>query len=370
MSRPGPKLPPVILSEDERAELERWTRRRTTAQALALRARIVLACAQQSPDATTPSIGEVAEETGVSRPTVTTWRKRFLADGLQGLADEERPGRPRTIADAQVEEVIARTLEEKPPNEDSHWSTRSMARSTGMSQSAISRIWRAFGLKPHLQETWKLSADPFFIDKVRDVVGLYLNPPEKALVLCVDEKSQIQALDRTAPMLPMMPGTPERRTHDYVRNGISSLFAALDVATGTVISSLHQRHRAAEFLAFLKKIDAAVPAELDVHLICDNYATHKTRRIRDWLLGHPRFHLHFTPTSSSWLNLVERWFAELTNRKLRRSSHRSVKELEAGIRAWVDAWNADPKPFVWTKTADETLENLATYCQRINDSGH
>ena len=245
-----------------------------------------------------------------------------------------------------------------------------MARATGMSQTAISRIWRAFGLKPHLQQTWKLSTDPQFIDKVRDIVGLYLDPPEAALVLCVDEKSQIQALDRTAPSLPILPTTPARRSHDYVRNGTTSLFAALDVASGTVISQLHRRHRHQEFLQFLKTLDRNVPAELDVHLICDNYGTHKTPEVKRWLLRHPRFHLHLTPTYSSWLNLVERWFAELTTRKLRRSAHRSVAELEADLDAWITAWNQDPRPFVWTKTADEILDNLAGYLQRINNSGH
>ena len=245
-----------------------------------------------------------------------------------------------------------------------------MAAATGMSQSAVSRIWRAFGLKPHLVQTWKLSADPQFIEKVRDVVGLYLDPPEKALVLAVDEKSQIQALDRTAPCLPILPTTPARMTHDYVRHGTTSLFAALDIASGSVIAQHYRRHRHQEFLRFLKLIDAAVPDGLELHLVCDNYATHKTPDVKKWLLRHPRFHLHFTPTSSSWMNLVERWFAELTNRKLRRSAHRSVTELEADIRRWINAWNKDPKPFVWTKTADEILDTLAAYCRRINDSGH
>ena len=266
--------------------------------------------------------------------------------------------------------MITKTLQEPPPNHDTHWSTRSMAKATGMSQTAISRIWRIFGLKPHLQETWKLSTDPQFIDKVRDIVGLYLDPPAAALVLCVDEKSQIQALDRTAPSLPILPPTPARRPHDDVRNGTASLFAALDVASGKVISQLHRRHRHQEFLKLLKTIETTVPTELDVHLSCDNYGTHKTPQIKRWRLGHPRFQLHLTPTSSSWLNLVERWFAELTNRKLRRSAHRSVAELEADINAWIQAWNADPKPFVWTKTADEILENLAGYLQRINNSEH
>jgi transposase len=302
--------------------------------------------------------------------TVTKWRGRFVRQRLEGLSDEPRPGRPRMITDAQVEQVITKTLEEPPPRQDTHWSTRSMARQVGLSQTAVSRIWRAFGLKPHLTETWKLSTDPQFIDKVRDVVGLYLDPPAAALVLCVDEKSQIQALDRTAPSLPILPTTPARRTHDYVRNGTSSLFAALDVASGKVISQVHRRHRHQEFLKFLRSIDGTVPAELDVHLICDNYATHNTPAIKTWFLRHPRFHLHFTPTYSSWLNLVERWFAELTNRKLRRSAHRTVAELEADLTAWVDAWNDDPKPFVWTKTADEILDNLASYLHLINDSGH
>jgi transposase len=364
----GPKLAPLELSRAERDVLEGWTRRGKTAQALVLRARIVLACARGL------SNSEVSRQLGVSLPTVGKWRKRFVEHRLDGLSDEPRPGAPRTIEDARVEMVIVKTLEEHPANRDSHWSTRSMATATGMSQSAISRIWRAFGLKPHLVDTWKLSSDPLFIDKVRDVVGLYLDPPDKAMVLAVDEKTQMQALDRTAPMLPLMPGTPERRTHDYVRHGTTSLFAALDIATGTVIGQHQRRHRHQEFLRFLKTIDSNTPADLDLHLVCDNYATHKTPAIHAWLAAHPRFHLHFTPTSSSWLNLVERWFAELTNRKLRRSTHRSVKALEDDINAWIAAWNENPRPFVWTKTADQILANLAHYCTRINktinDSGH
>jgi len=364
MAERGRPKAPLILTDEERQTLQRWARRAKTAPALALRAKIVLACAD---GATNKDVGE---QLGIWPQTVGKWRGRFVARRLEGLSDEDRPGRPRTIADERVEAVIVKTLEEPPPNHDTHWSTRSMARATGMSQTAISRIWRAFGLKPHLTQTWKLSTDPQFIDKVRDIVGLYLDPPEAALVLCVDEKSQIQALDRTAPSLPILPTTPARRSHDYVRNGTTSLFAALDVASGTVISSLHRRHRHQEFLKFLRTIDRNVPAELDVHLVCDNYGTHKTPEIRRWLLRHPRFHLHLTPTYSSWLNLVERWFAELTNRKLRRSAHRSVTELEADINAWIAAWNDDPRPFVWTKTADEILDNLAGYLQRINNSGH
>ena len=360
----SPKLEPLVLSDDERRVLQEWARRRKTAQALADRSRVVLACAEGG------TIGSVAAELGVSRDMVSKWRGRFLASRLQGLTDEPRPGRPRLIGDDRVEQVITATLEQAPPGGDTHWSTRSMARSAGLSQSAVSRIWRAFGLKPHIVETWKLSTDPQFIDKVRDVVGLYMSPPENALVLCVDEKSQIQALDRTAPCLPMLPTTPARMTHDYVRNGTTSLFAAFDPASGSVIAQPYRRHRHQEFLRFLKLIDQAVPKGLDLHLVLDNYATHKTPAIHQWLLKHPRFYLHFTPTSSSWMNLAGRWFAELTNRKLRRSAHRSVTELEADIRAWVNAWNKDPKPFVWTKSADEILENLAAYCERINDSGH
>jgi transposase len=330
---------------------------------LALRARIVLRSADGG------TIGEVAHDVGVSRNMVSKWRSRFLAGRLDGLSDEPRPGRPRTITDDQIEQVIVQTLEST-PGKDTHWSTRSMAAHTGMSQSAVSRIWRAFGLKPHAVETWKLSTDPLFVDKVRDVVGLYLSPPENALVLAVDEKSQMQAIDRTAPILPVMPTTPARMTHDYVRHGTTSLFAALDLSSGSVIAQHYRRHRHQEFLRFLKLIDAAVPKDLDLHLVLDNYATHKTPKVKEWLIRHPRFHLHFTPTSSSWLNLVERWFAELTNRKLRRSAHRSVTELEADVRGWINEWNEDPKPFVWTKTADQILDTLAAYCARITDSGH
>ena len=360
----SPKLEPLMLSDEERQILEGWARRRKTAQALALRSRIVLACAGGTP------VSTVAGDLGLSRTTVAKWRSRFLAARLGGLSDDPRPGRPRTIRDEHVERVITATLEQAPPGGDTHWSTRSMARSAGLSQSAVSRIWRAFGLKPHVIQTWKLSTDPQFIDKVRDVVGLYMAPPQDALVLCVDEKSQIQALDRTAPCLPLLPATPARMTHDYVRNGTTSLFAALDLGSGSVIAQSYRRHRHQEFLRFLKLIDSAVPADLDLHLVLDNYATHKTPEIHKWLLRHPRFHLHFTPTSSSWMNLVERWFAELTSRKLRRSAHRSVTELETDIRTWINEWNKNPKPFVWTKTADEILETLAAYCERINDSGH
>lgn len=329
-----------------------------------MRSRIVLLCAEGLPNT------HVAQRLGVSRDMVGTWRSRFLARRLEGLSDEPRPGAPRKITDEQVEAVITATLETTPPRGDSHWSTRSMAKASGLSQTAISRVWRAFGLKPHLVETWKLSTDPQFVEKVRDIVGLYLDPPVGAMVLAVDEKSQMQALDRTAPVLPMMPAVPARQTHDYVRHGTTSLFAALDVATGKVIGQTQRKHRQQEFLRFLKTIDAATPADLDLHLVLDNYATHKTPAIQKWLAAHPRFHLHFTPTYSSWLNLVERWFAELTTRKLRRSTHHSVRALEADVKSWIEAWNEDPKPFVWTKTANEILDSLAAYCSRINDSRH
>ncbi|WP_326798103.1 IS630 family transposase [Streptomyces sp. NBC_01808] len=359
---PGPKPLPVVLSDDELRVLKGWVRKRTAAASLVLRSRIVLACAEGLSNA------QVADGLGISRETVRKWRARFVADRLEGLTDRPRPGPPRKVTDEQIEALVAKTLDEKPSSGDSHWSTRSMAQATGMSQSAVSRIWRASGLRPHAVETWKLSTDPEFVTKVRDVVGIYLAPPKNALVLAVDEKSQIQALDRTQPMLPMAPATPARMTHDYVRHGTTSLFAALDIASGSVIAQYYRRHRHQEFLRFLKTIDAAVPKDLDLHLVLDNYATHKTEAVKKWLIRHPRFHLRFTPTSASWLNLVERWFAELTTRKLRRSAHRSVTELERDIRQWINEWNKDPKPFVWAKTADQILDTLTAYCQRINDS--
>ncbi|MCA1701279.1 MAG: IS630 family transposase [Actinobacteria bacterium] len=360
----GPAAVTIELSDGEREALQRWARRRRSAAGLAQRSRIVLACAQGETNTA------VATRVGVSVPTVRRWRSRFAERRLDGLLDEPRPGQPRKISDDQVEEVIVKTLETAPPDGGTHWSTRQMAAAVGLNQTAVSRIWRAFSLQPHRYEQFKLSKDPLFVEKVRDIVGLYLDPPERAVVLCVDEKSQIQALDRTAPTLPMLPGTPARATHDYKRNGTSSLFAALDIASGKVIQSLHARHRAIEFKKFLQEIDKQVPADLHVHLILDNYATHKTATIKRWLAAHPRFVVHFTPTSASWINLVERWFAELTARKLRRGVHRSVKALNADIRDWIDKWNEDPKPYVWTKTADEILDNLAGYCNTINDSGH
>ena len=353
----------LVLSDEERDTLLRWSRRAKSSQALAQRCRIVLACAEGVSNV------EVARRLGVAPPTVGKWRCRFVARRLDGLVDEPRPGAPRRITDEQVEQVVVATLE-KTPRDATHWSRTSMATESGLSKSTVGRIWRAFGLKPHQVETFKLSNDPQFIDKVRDIVGLYLDPPEKALVLCVDEKSQIQALDRSAPVLPMMPGMPERRTHDYVRHGVTTLFAALDVATGQIIGSIHRRHRATEFKKFLAKLDAEVPAELDVHLICDNYSTHKAPTVRAWLRAHPRFHMHFTPTYSSWLNQVERWFGLLTDKRLRRNAHKSLRSLENDIRAWIKNWNDDPKPFTWTKTADEILERLASYLQRIPGAGH
>jgi transposase len=360
----GPRPIPLTLTPADREVLERWTRRRTTAQALALRARIVLACAE--PGATNSG---VARALRVSRPTVLTWRRRFAARGPDGLLDEPRPGAPRTITDADVERVITLTLETPPPDA-THWSTRRLAAAAGMSQTAVSRIWRAFALRPHRAETFKLSTDPLFIEKVRDIVGLYLNPPDHALVLCVDEKPQIQAKAPTAPVLPMRPGQVERRTHDYLRRGTTDLFAALDVKAGRVIGACRPRHRSLEFRAFLDQIDANVPAELDVHLILDNAATHKTRLIRDWLAKRPRYHVHFTPTSASWLNLVESWFALLTARQLKRGAFRSTGELEAAIRRYIAATNAAPKPFVWTKSADEILASVARFCQRTSNSVH
>jgi transposase len=353
----------IELTGEERAQLEAWARRRTSARALAQRSRIVLLAAAGLNNT------EIAERLGVHRPMVRKWRARFAEHRLDGVSDEPRPGRPRTVTDEQVEEVLVKTLETT-PKDATHWSTRSMAREVGLTQSAVLRIWKAFGLQPHRTETWKLSRDPLFIAKVRDVVALYLNPPERAVVLCVDEKSQIQALDRSAPILPMLPGVPERATHDYRRAGTSSLYAALDLTTGKVIGRLHSRHRAIEFKQFLQTLDREVPDQLAVHLVLDNSSTHKTPAIQKWLAAHPRFVVHFTPTSSSWLNLVERWFAEMTTKLLKRGAHRSVRQLNADIRAWIESWNDNPRPFVWTKTAEEILDSIARYCQRINESRH
>jgi transposase len=359
----GRPIPVLTLTDEERDMLERWARRPTTAQALAQRAGVVLACARGQTNT------RVAHELRLTKQTVGKWRSRFLASRLDGLLDEPRPGAPRRISDAQVEQLVTLTLEAK-PRDATHWSTRAMATRSGLSQSAISRIWRAFALQPHRVKTFKLSKDPLFIDKVRDIVGLYLQPPDKALVLCVDEKSQIQALDRTQPVLPMRPGQAERRTYDYTRHGTTTLFAALDAKSGEIIGEFHQRHRAREFRTFLDTINDAVPEKLDVHLIVDNASTHKTPLIHRWLARHPRFHVHFTPTGSSWINLVERWFAALTEKQIRRGVHRSTRELEAAIRRYIELTNDRPTPFVWTKTADEILASVARFCHRISNSGH
>ena len=349
------------LSQEQRQELQRWLRRKKTAQALALRARIVLESASGKSDQA------VASALGTTRATVGKWRTRFLRDGCDGLLDEPRPGAPRTVSDADVERVVTRTLETL-PRSATQWSTRSMAKECGLSFATVGRIWRAFGLKPHRSETFKLSADPLFIEEVRDIVGLYLHPPERAVVLCVDEKSQIQALERTQPVLPLRPGVPRRQTHDYQRNGTTSLFAALNAATGEVIGKCYRRHRSVEFKRFLRVIDKAVPAELEVHLVLDNYGTHKTAMIHNWLMRRPRYQLHFTPTSSSWINQVERWFAEITQRRIRRGSFRSTQALEQAIKEYLAVYNEDPKPFVWTKSADQILDSLQSYCELTFDT--
>ena len=354
---------PLILTNEERMNLEQWTRRLKTGQALALRSRIVLGCGAGKTSTA------VAQELHVSMPTVRKWRRRFLERRLDGLLDEPRPGAPRKVSDADVERVLTLTLETS-PQDATHWSTRSMAAQSGLSHSTVHRVWRAFGLQPHRTETFKLSSDPLFIEKVRDIVGLYLSPPDRAMVLCVDEKAQIQALDRTRPLLPMRPGQVERRTHDYLRHGTTTLFAALEARTGKVIGQCQRRHRSTEFHRFLDTVDAAVPADLDVHLIMDNYGTHKTALIQRWLIKRPRFHVHFTPTSASWLNLVERWFAKLTEKQLRRGVHPSTKALEEAIYQYLDVTNNNPKPFVWVKTADDILANIARFCILTSGTGH
>jgi len=375
MARTGRPKAELTLSDDERATLERWARRAKSSQVLALRANIILACAEGRDNK------ETAALLRCHQATAGKWRKRFIERRLDGLADEPRPGRTPTITDEQVERVVIDTLEETPADA-THWSRSSMAERSGLSRATIGRIWKAFRLKPHLADTFKLSSDPLFVEKVYDVVGLYLNPPEHAVVLCVDEKSQVQALDRSQPVLPMMPGMPEKRTHDYVRHGTVDLFAAFDIATGLVIAKTYKSHRAKEWIKFLEEIDKQVPqlAEPDepggephvlrIHIVADNYATHKTPAVQEWLDKHPRFRVHFTPTSSSWLNQVERWFGLLTGKLLRRGVHKSVRQLEKDILAWVDTWNEDPRPFIWTKSAEEILESLGRLLLRIKDPGH
>lgn len=365
----------LVLNAHERSELERVSRRRTLAHQLAVRAKVILMADQGISNRT------IAGRLSLHETTVCKWRKRFLEARMEGLFDAPRSGAPRQIGDDRVEEIVKRTLETT-PRRSTHWSTREMAKRVGVSQSTVSRIWRAFNLQPHRVETFRLSNDPYFVAKVRDIVGLYLDPPDHAVVLCVDEKSQIQALERSQPLLPLRPGQPERRTHDYRRHGTTTLFAALDTATGAVVGQCQRRHRAQEFLKFLRTIDRNVPAELDIHLILDNYATHKTPAVKRWLVKHPRFQLHFTPTYSSWLNLVERWFALLTERCVKRGSHRSTRELEAAIRTFLDQSNGDPRPFLWTKTSDQILESVRRFCEHTladhapeilsvtSDSGH
>lgn len=357
--RTGRPRQQLVLTDEERDRLQSLAHRARSQSALARRARVVLACAEGLDNQA------VAKKLHCSRGMVGMWRSRFLKARLEGLYDEPRPGAPRKVSDAEVEQVVIQTLESTPRGQ-THWSTRGLAKATGLSRMTISRIWHAFGLQPHRRDTFKLSPDPQLVEKVRDIVGLYMNPPDHALVLCVDEKSQIQALDRTQPLLPMQPGQLERGTHDYERHGTTSLFAALELKTNRVIGQLHRRHRSQEFRTFLDTIEANVPAELDVHIVLDNYGTHKTALIRKWFAKRPRFHLHFTPTYGSWLNLVERWFAEITNKRIRRGVFRSVKELEAAIREYIAVHNEDPKPFVWTRTADQILTSIARFAQRTS----
>lgn len=359
----GRPTKPLNVTPAEKEKLSMLARRPKSAQAIAMRARIVLGCNDGLNN------GEVAKRLRITAATVCKWRERFRLDRLEGLLDEPRPGAPRSITDRQVEEVITNTLESMPRN-STHWSTRLMAQKAGLSQTAIVRIWRAFGLQPHRVENFKFSKDPQFVEKVRDIVGLYLNPPDRAIVLCVDEKSQVQALNRTQPILPLAPGVPARQSHDYQRHGVTSLFAALDVASGVTISSCYRRHRHQEFLRFLNDIDANLPDSHEVHLVMDNYGTHKVNKVRTWLARHPRYHVHFTPTSGSWLNLVERLFAEVTERCVRRGSHTAVRALEKAMLDYLDQRNKDPKPFVWTADADLILGKVARLSKRISDSGH
>ena len=362
MARRGRPTVPILLSEEERATLQRWARRHSSSQALALRCRIVLACADDD-----RTQAEIASELGCNPVTVSKWRNRFAADRLDGLTDAPRPGAKRTIGDDVIEAVVVETLETAPADA-THWSTRGLAAKHGISHQTVAEIWRAFGLKPWRADSFKVSPDPELVEKIRDLVGLYMNPPVAAAVFALDEKPQIQALDRTAPTLPMLPTTPQRATHDYERNGTCDLFAALNMATGSVITDIRKSHNSADFIAFLNKVNRQVPKELAVHVILDNLSTHKTPAVRAWLLRHRRFHFHFTPTYGSWMNMVERWFSALTTKKLQRSAHRNVKELAADIEAWVANWNENPTPFVWHKTAEQILERIAGYCAAVNEA--
>ncbi len=363
MPRGRPHKSELVITPEDRAELLGWTKRRKSSHGLAQRASIVLRCSEGQTSA------KVASDLRVTNTTVCKWRSRYIERGLAGLLDEPRCGAPRKVSDEQVESVVTATLETM-PRDATHWSTRSMASVSGISYASVRRIWHAFGLQPHRVETFKLSNDPQFIEKVRDIIGLYLNPPTKAIVLCVDEKGQIQALDRTQPILPMAPGVAERRTHDYRRHGTTSLFAALDVATGKVIGETHRRHRSIEFKSFLDRIESEVPEELDIHIVLDNYGTHKSPLIRRWLLRHSRFHVHYTPTYSSWINQVERWFALLTEKQIRRGTHRSTRQLEDAVRLYLATSNETARPFVWHKTADDILASIARFCQRTSVPGH
>jgi transposase len=365
MIMPLRKASEIKLTDEEKAVLERYLRRRKTGRSMAQRAEIILRAASGENNC------EIARAVQATRQTVRVWRERFVKRRLDGLDDEPRPGAPRKIGDERIEAIIVKTLEEKPANA-THWSTRDMARAAGISASSVHRVWRAFSLQPHRVETFKLSTDPQFIEKVRDIVGLYLDPPDKALVICVDEKSQIQALDRTQPLLPMRPGQAERRSHDYERHGTTTLFAGFiaaataktSIKAGSVIGRCMPRHRALEFRKFLDEVEQNVPSGLDIHIIMDNASSHKTKQIRDWFAKRPRWHMHFTPTSSSWLNQVERFFALLTEKQLKRSAHRSVRALIADIQTFIENHNNNPKPLRWTKTADDILASIARFCRR------
>lgn len=360
--RTGRPKQSLTLVPTDKEKLTLLARRPKTAQRVAVRSKIVLRAAEGQ------SNQKIARDLGITGATVGKWRERFRLQGMEGLADEPRPGAPRKITDAQVEAAVTKTLESVPAAA-THWSTRSLSQQVGLSQSAIVRIWHSFGLQPHRSETFKLSTDPYLVEKVRDITGLYLNPPEHAIVLSVDEKSQVQALDRTQPILPLRPGLPEKRTSDYERHGTTSLFAALDIATGKVIGNCHRRHRHQEFLKFMELVDSKLPADAkEVHLVLDNYATHKTPKVIRWFARHPRYHLHFTPTSGSWINQVERWFAGITQKRIRRGSFTSVPKLEKAIQEYLDHNNENPKPFVWTADADLILGKIQRLCERISNS--